>query len=171
MRYYIHVIKNYANFKGRAGLSEYWMFTLFNFIFEFATRLLDYLLGDYPTNPISGENFTFGYINLVYAIFVFLPGLAVFVRRLHDIGKSGEFAIWTFLAFFAIEALAMFSNFLIRNPILILALVILIGLAFGIWFIVLMCTASVPGPNKWGPNPNGIGNEEVPEITDDSATE
>jgi len=78
----------------------------------------------------------YGYIYLFYALAVFIPGLAVAVRRLHDISKSGWYL-----------------------------LILLIPLAGAIWMIVLMCTDSVFGPNKYGLNPKGIGNvDEIDEI-------
>jgi uncharacterized membrane protein YhaH (DUF805 family) len=53
-----------------------------------------------------------------------IPGLAVTVRRLHDVGKSG----WMFF-------------------------IVLIPLIGTIWLLVLMMTDSQQGINKWGPNP------------------
>ena len=66
----------------------------------------------------------------IYTLAVLIPGIAVAVRRMHDIGKSGWFV-----------------------------LVILIPIVGVIWFIVLACTDSVPGKNNWGDNPKGIGND------------
>jgi uncharacterized membrane protein YhaH (DUF805 family) len=66
----------------------------------------------------------FGILYLIYALGTLIPSLAVGVRRLHDIGKSG----W-------------------------MMLVGLIPLAGGIWLIVLMATDSAPGENEYGPNP------------------
>ncbi len=82
------VFENYANFSGRARRSEYWYFTLANFIIAIVTVMLDKALG-----------LKFG-TNSIYSLAVFIPGLAVAVRRLHDIGKSGKllfFYIWQLL--------------------------------------------------------------------------
>lgn len=113
MDWYMKVLKNYAVFSGRARRKEYWMFVLFNFIFALALSLLGIL--------------TFGILyilSILYGVAVFVPTLAVAVRRLHDIGKSG----WYYL-------------------------IILIPLAGPIWLLVLMCTDSQPGDNEYGPNP------------------
>jgi uncharacterized membrane protein YhaH (DUF805 family) len=73
----------------------------------------------------------FSILSLVYSLLVLIPSLAVCVRRLHDVGKSGWFYLLIFL------------------PI--------IG---WIWLLVLFCTDSEHGPNKWGENPKEIGNPD-----------
>lgn len=70
------VLKNYANFSGRASKSEFWYFVLANFIISFVLSLIDKAIG---IQILSG----------LYSLAVLVPGLAVSVRRLHDIGKSG----------------------------------------------------------------------------------
>lgn len=75
MKYYIKAISNYINFEGRATRSEYWYYVLFNFIISIITSL------------ISRD------LNQIYGLAVLLPGLAVAVRRMHDIGKSGWYIL------------------------------------------------------------------------------
>ncbi|MBO4232165.1 MAG: DUF805 domain-containing protein [Bacteroidales bacterium] len=91
MKWYIKVLKNYATFSGRARRKEFWMFILFNFIFCVAAMILDSLLGLSFNQNFGGMkiNMHYGWIYTIYAFAVFLPSLAVWVRRLHDIGKSG----------------------------------------------------------------------------------
>ncbi|MEO5777960.1 MAG: DUF805 domain-containing protein [Flavobacterium sp.] len=78
------VLENYANFNGRARRSEYWYYTLMNLILIIIAAVLDSALG---TNfaPLP-----YGWIYMAYALAVFLPGLAVCVRRLHDVGKKAD---------------------------------------------------------------------------------
>ena len=114
MYWYIKCWKQYLDFSGRARRKEYWMFTLFNVIIAIITSLIDSMLG------LGG---------ILYGLFVIatlLPGLAVCVRRLHDVGKSG----WWYL----------------------IALIPLIG---GIVLLVWFCTEGEWEDNKWGPNPKG----------------
>jgi uncharacterized membrane protein YhaH (DUF805 family) len=117
MSWYIEVLKKYATFSGRARRKEYWMFVLFNIIFSIVATVIDNLLG---TTQESG----YGILSSIYSLAVLLPGLAVSVRRLHDIGKSGW---WLFIA--------------------------LIPLIGAIWLLVLTVTDSQPGDNEYGPNP------------------
>lgn len=160
MQYYINAIKNYANFKGRARRKEYWMFTLFNIIFGLAAMVLDRILGDTFKIPTTGVDTNYGFVYLAYSLFAFIPGLSVLVRRLHDIGKSSKILLWVFLAYIVVAVIAGFlarsggSNF---SPLLLI-LLMFAGLGFCIWLLVLLCTDSTPGPNKWGPNPKGVGN-------------
>ena len=143
MKYYLSVLKNYANFNGRARRSEYWNFVLFNVLFSLAALAIDYLLGtrfDYEqTNGVSYISIHLGYINIIYGLATFIPGLAVLVRRLHDVGKSGWFIF-----------------------------ICLIPLVGAIWLLVLLFTDSKVGVNQYGPNPKGIGNhDEIDEIGSD----
>jgi len=123
MEWYLKVLKNYATFDGRARRKEYWMFVLFNIIFGIAAGVLDNILG------IAVEEIGYGPIYGLYMLAVLIPGLAVSVRRLHDVGKSGWF---------------MF--------------VVLIPIAGPIWLLVLLVTDSLPGNNEYGINPKEIQN-------------
>ena len=118
MSWYLKVMKNYAVFDGRARRKEYWMFILFNMIFAFIAIGLDNILG------IANENLGYGAIYILYSLAVFLPSLAVSVRRLHDVGKSG----WFFF----------------------ISLIPFIG---AIWLLVLLATDSNAGVNEYGENP------------------
>jgi uncharacterized membrane protein YhaH (DUF805 family) len=124
MNYYIKVLQQYADFNGRARRKEYWIYNIINSIIGGLLFFLDYLLGTTIDFLDLGEGNSLGILYLVYALFVFIPGLAVAVRRLHDVGKSG----W----------------------MLLIALIPLIG---AIWLLVLYLTDSNPGENKYGPNP------------------
>ena len=121
MNWYLKVLKNFADFNGRARRKEYWMFTLFNMIFAVVAIILDSILG------IGFEGIGYGPLYLIYTLVVFIPGLAVLVRRLHDVGKSG----------------GMFF-------------IVLIPLIGAIWLLVLILTESNPGENKYGPNPKEV---------------
>lgn len=85
MKWFVHVLQNYANFNGRARRKEFWMFFLFNLIFGIAAIIADNIIGF--TFGDSG----YGILYLIYNLVVVLPTIAVTVRRLHDTGKSGWF--------------------------------------------------------------------------------
>jgi uncharacterized membrane protein YhaH (DUF805 family) len=80
MNYYISVLQNYATFSGRARRKEYWMFFLFNMIFSFIFGFICGLIGV----PELAN---------LYALVVLLPSIAVAVRRMHDVGKSGWYIL------------------------------------------------------------------------------
>ena len=121
MNWYLKVLKQYADFSGRARRKEYWMFVLFNMIFAIVAMILDNVLG------IAMEGIGYGPLYGLYVLAMLIPGLAVAVRRLHDVGKSG----WMIL----------------------ISLIPLIG---GIWLLVLMVTDSNPGENQYGQNPKEV---------------
>ena len=80
MYWYLKVLKQYADFKGRARRKEYWMFCLFDVIVAFSFGFVCDLIG-------------MSDLNNVYILAVLLPSIAVAVRRVHDIGKSGWYLL------------------------------------------------------------------------------
>ena len=69
----------YATFSGRARRSEYWYFFL---CYAILSGVLSFL---------ARNSTVFTYVSGIVEIALFIPMLAVSVRRLHDIGKSGWF--------------------------------------------------------------------------------
>jgi len=125
MNWYIHCIKYYAIFSGRARRKEYWMFILFNIIFIVLFAFIANFISD-----LTGSEIPFLLLG-IYILFIIIPYLAVTVRRLHDINKSGTYWFVRFIP--------------------------LIG---GIWLFILLVENSWDGPNKWGDNPKNIGNND-----------
>ena len=89
MNWYLKCWKQYADFSGRARRKEYWIFSLINNIIIFFLYILQIVMIE------STLWLIFPIILFLYAMAVFLPGLAVNIRRLHDIGKSG----WWYLIY------------------------------------------------------------------------
>ena len=79
MNYYFGVLKKYAVFNGRARRKEYWLFFLFNFIITFILGAID---GSWSTGHAKT-------LSVIYCLAVLIPGIAVGVRRMHDINNSG----------------------------------------------------------------------------------
>jgi len=82
MDWYIKVIKQYADFSGRARRKEYWMFALISTIISVILTALDLVLG---TLSVTG----FGVLSGIYGLAILIPFLAVAIRRLHDTSHSG----------------------------------------------------------------------------------
>jgi len=80
MKYYIKVLKDYAKFSGRANRSEYWYFILFNFLIALGLGAVGVLL-DQPK------------LSTYYQFATLVPSIAVAVRRMHDVDKSGWFLL------------------------------------------------------------------------------
>ena len=92
------VFNKYATFTGRARRSEYWWFTACYFIIQLLFNFLSFAM---LAQIMSGEMTTgdssymlFQMAAVVVGLGLFLPSLAVTVRRLHDIGKSGWNIFW-----------------------------------------------------------------------------
>ena len=88
---------NYVNFNGRASRSEYWLWVLFTVIVGLATGILDSALF-----PSSGP--TSLPLNGIFELVTFLPSLALNVRRLHDINRTGW---WILIVFTIIGAFVL----------------------------------------------------------------
>ena len=87
MEWYLKVVRdNYANFKGRASRQEYWMFYLFNALFAFTLSMIEGFTGIFGNNDES-------ILANIYSLAVAIPSIAVGVRRMHDVGKSGWFLL------------------------------------------------------------------------------
>jgi uncharacterized membrane protein YhaH (DUF805 family) len=108
---YKRFFANYANFKGRSTRSDYWWVVLCNIIIGFVLGFLDGLLGTE----------IFYIISYIYDIVILIPGIAISVRRLHDINKSGWYCL--------------------------IALIPFVG---SIILLIYMCTASVNEGNQYG---------------------
>ena len=121
MEWYLDVLKNhYADFDGRARRKEYWMFFLVNLGVVLGLAIVAGILGAI-WEPLGWLGYL-AYIGYVLAVLV--PGLALTVRRFHDTGKTGWFAL--------------------------LALVPFVGGFIVLYFMVLEGDA---GPNAYGPDP------------------
>ncbi|SRR3990167_4392471 len=121
MNWYLEVLKKYAVFTGRARRKEYWFFILFNIIVSIVLGFADGVMGTFSLDA------GIGLLGGLYSLAVLLPSIAVSVRRLHDIGRSG----WW----------------------LLIALIPIIGAIVLIVFFVLDSNAD---ENKFGANPKAL---------------
>ena len=112
MNWYIEVLKKYAVFSGRARRKEYWMFVLFYIIFGIILGIIEGIIG------ISGI------LTGLYCLALLIPSIAVSVRRLHDIGRTGW---WV--------------------------LICLVPIVGSIVLLIFMLLDSQPGDNQYGPFP------------------
>jgi uncharacterized membrane protein YhaH (DUF805 family) len=118
MNWYLNVLKdNYANFSGRSKRSEYWYYVLFNLLICITLLTVVFTVG------------LFGIVlYFLYAVITLIPNLAVTVRRLHDIGKSGVYILLAFV------------------PL------------FNIWLLVMLATEGTRGANQYGEDPRDFTN-------------
>lgn len=108
-------LRGYLNFSGRACRSEYWWFYL-------AVLLVNVVIG--IIEGVTGIGGGGGLLSTLFSLAILLPSLAVAVRRLHDIDRSG----WW----------------------LLLWLIPLVGF---IVLVIWACTRGTPGDNRFGPDP------------------
>ncbi len=117
---YFAVLKKYADFKGRAGRLEFWGFTLINAPLLFLLAMSDIAL-------FYGNDAGFPFLTVLYCLAIFLPALAVQVRRLHDTGRSGWWCL--------------------------IGLVPLVG---ALMLLVFFAEAGDPAANAYGPDPKTV---------------
>ncbi|GBF05606.1 hypothetical protein DAERI_050115 [Deinococcus aerius] len=134
MNEYLNVIRNhYADFRGRARRRDFWMFSLINTVVVILLEL-PLLLSSVGAAAAGQEDWNPGglamlslVLTILYALFIFVPSLAVTIRRLHDTGRSGWWYLINFVPF--------------------------VG---GLVLFIFLVMESQPGANKWGPNPKGM---------------
>ena len=114
--YKIVLINKYALFKGRANRSEFWLFALVNVAISIVYRILVSVLAG-----STAATLIVSIIVGVFALAILVPGIALSVRRMHDVGKGGG---WIFISFVPI-----------------------IG---SIWFLVLCIKEGDPAANRFG---------------------
>jgi uncharacterized membrane protein YhaH (DUF805 family) len=110
-------LRNYASFSGRAVRSEYWYFVLFLLIVGIVAELLDFFL--FPLQMVFQG---IGPLHILSSLALLLPSIAVSVRRLHDIDRTGW---WALLYLTGIGTL---------------------------WLIYWACRRGTVGPNRFGPD-------------------
>jgi uncharacterized membrane protein YhaH (DUF805 family) len=130
MDWYLMVWSKYADFNGRSRRTEYWMFVLFNLLAVVALAIVGGLGMAFIDHGGGTGAVLFVPLGL-YCLAVFIPGIAVSVRRLHDSGKSG----WWLLG------------------LMLVGIIPIVGFLASVAQIVLMCLESDPGTNLYGPNP------------------
>lgn len=85
---FIDVVKNrYADFNERARRKEFWNYVLTCVIIGVIFGVLGSIL-----KPFS-------YLGLLVILALLVPGIAIAVRILHDLGKSGYFYFFVYLYF------------------------------------------------------------------------
>jgi len=155
MEWMILPFKRYAEFSGRSRRKEYWMFALLNIIIY--TVLYGFIIASMgptmmdaamqaeagleptiaPTGMMAGAGIV-GILLVVYALAVFIPSLAVMVRRFHDQDKSGWFVLLAFIPFVGGIILLVFMC------------------------LVFMCLDGTKGENRFGTDPKM--NDNVGEV-------
>ena len=110
------LINKYALFKGRANRSEFWLFALVNVAISIVYRILVSVLAG-----STAATLIVSIIVGVFALAILVPGIALSVRRMHDVGTGGG---WIFISFVPI-----------------------IG---SIWFLVLCIKEGDPAANRFG---------------------
>jgi uncharacterized membrane protein YhaH (DUF805 family) len=126
-------LRRYADFSGRSRRKEYWMFTLFILLVYVAFFALLAIGGGLSGMFEAGSGASIPALAwvviglfVVFALAIFVPALAVVVRRLHDQDKSGWFILIQFIPY--------------------------IG---GIIMLIFMCIDGTKGENRYGPDPKG----------------
>jgi len=135
--------KDTFNYSGRSSISEFWSFTIFAYASSFLTFFLIKTIG----NDI---------LYLIYfifcIIFLFVPNLSLFVRRLHDFNISGKIVFVPFFVYFT--KILFLKQFFSNNTspsvqkFVFLLDVILIGFVF--FYFVASYFKGDTGKNNYG---------------------
>lgn len=142
--YYLGAFRKFTTFSGRARRKEHGWFCVFSFIVGIIISVVDFL-------AFGNSD---GIFSLIYALIVFIPGLAVFVRRLHDFGKSG----WFVLVMIFVPTIALIVGLLfIQTSKELGMLFLIIALALFFYFVFLpIFKKGDEGENAYGSDPKAL---------------
>jgi uncharacterized membrane protein YhaH (DUF805 family) len=132
------VISNFANFQGRAVRSEYWYWLLFCVLIGFGIGIISAIL-----SAILGTRVIGYVIEGLFELAILVPSIAVAIRRLHDLDKSGWWlliSIGPSIAGFLFAFVLPFLGHLFSFAALVCDIVLLV------WF----CMPGTRGPNRFG---------------------
>lgn len=179
MKWFFKCIRHYADFKGRARRKEYWMFTLVVSVISYIIYLLGYLLtgGTVEVMPYDLESLqslditsaanpvmavVFKGISTLWEIFLFVPTLAVAVRRLHDIGRSGKLILAFYVVMIVALVCTVYSFFVsdggesMETESMVLLIPGVVLLVMAVWLLILMTKPGDVGPNRYGSDPKAL---------------
>ena len=171
MKYFLKCWKHYADFKGRASQKEYWVFSsiciaigivlTIVYVIGLIVQRVDYgyfdiISGssDYLAFLFHGEGWVsvVAYVLIAFFVVSLLPWYALIVRRLHDVGLRGCWALF-FLLFIVspIVDIIHVDSFAVRTTFLVIETAV-------DWFIVALwvvfgCFKGQEGENQYGPDP------------------
>ena len=168
---FVICIDKYADFNGRARRREYWGFTLFVFIFAIISSIINAVAQQSmrPSSPWGAPNMggdtqilmLLAVYGMVGQLALLLPSFAVTWRRFHDAGYSGITALPVYIVYCVSLFISMIGQQLGENFRAltgtggIVAINVLLSL-ISLGYIIFVTTRdSVPGENKYGPNPKG----------------
>jgi len=147
----IRPLQKYAVFSGRASRAEYWWYTLASIIVGFGFGFLDKFFG----GPLIG---VYGPLSFVLTLGLLIPGLAVEIRRLHDIDRSGWWILLNLWSYgFVVAGFSQMSveSIFKGTNIAALAILVLIALVGAVIMFVFSVTRGTDGPNRYGSDPYG----------------
>ena len=164
---YMSFWKNYANFKGRSRRSEYWWTFLINALIAGVIGIGTELVAQIFWMLDDGAIRTAGTcLSGVFSLVALIPGWALSVRRLHDLGKSGR---WIVLATGLMFVTAVLSGIValaeiwFGGRVMVMLLFVIICLAVvilnatvGVYLIILYCKDGQRQTNQYGPSPKYV---------------
>lgn len=99
MKWYVQAWKKYAVFRGRARRREFWSFVGTYLLATYVIGLyifLTFVFVEVPesqSSPLLNFIVFLGFAWILYTLATFIPSIALYVRRLHDTGRSGRW-VW-----------------------------------------------------------------------------
>jgi uncharacterized membrane protein YhaH (DUF805 family) len=148
MEWALMPFRKYATFSGRARRKEYWLFALLVLVVSLVLSVIEAAAG------LADEETAYGPLSGLWSLVVFIPSLAVAVRRLHDLDRTG----WWIIAPLAAGLVYVAGIVLIFTDNAVTG-----GALAGVGFVVMMIAVilllvfmvlpGTNGPNRFGPDP------------------
>lgn len=173
MEWMLLPLKRYAQFNGRSQRKEYWMWILFVILGSIVCSILDSMLGTggksplEPAPPPNGVMYVVGImggvLSTLFVLATFLPGIAVSVRRLHDLDRTGWWMLVTsapyLIGLILVASVATTGE--VGGPVILGGILMLLGGIAAIVMLVWFCSRGTIGSNRFGPDPLDTSEEDL----------
>lgn len=167
-------LRRYADFSGRSRRMEFWMFILFQFIVNMVFVVLMMALGGLAlmadgggmqnVAAAGGVVLVLYVLNMLFALVLLIPNIAVSIRRLHDTNRTGWWLLAPILPYgvsivFIVLATLVPDLAIVAGIVAVVGIVAFLGL--GIMLLVFYFLDGTPGPNRFGHDPKQRGYEHT----------
>lgn len=163
MDWMIMPLKRFADFQGRSRRMEYWMFALFIFLVYMVFGVIFFAIGgsalllsasggaspDATMGNVAVPLIGMAAILVIFLLVILIPSIAVGVRRLHDVNRSG----WWLIVPTVISLVSSVIPFISPDLFILSGILSVVSLIGSLVLIVFAFLEGTKGPNRFGPDP------------------
>lgn len=166
MEWMILPFKRFFDFRGRSRRKEFWMYTLFVILVSIVLMFIDSALGlggstsggtELTDTSVSAAGAASGgVLTTIFSLITLIPSLAVSVRRLHDLDRTGWWILLPVAPYLlgiilALGGVAGGSGAMAGTGLVLFGVALITAILLLVWY----CMPGTAGPNRFGEDPKG----------------